>query len=207
MRCIVAHEMRLEAQRSRMSDVLYSNYGGVAGAGAGAGGGGDSGGDGGSIAGATKRIRTTRASRTALEGGVRETKRRERWFDAEVDFGAVMRTAGRTWAGMGWAGAGGSAEAEPEQTEYEKDTFAKGACVAGGSAMPGYGHIGSTMRSYQEVGYRVPGSNDVPNWQGFHHPHGLGQPPRHYDHDHDEEMLDAVSLVGSERDGEFEYED
>ena len=54
-----------------------------------------------------KKARTTRASRVALEGGVRESKRRDRWFDAHIDFDAVMRTAGRDWAGLGWRGAEG----------------------------------------------------------------------------------------------------
>lgn len=77
VRSIVAHEQVLETQRLRMSNLL------------GAGGTG-------------KRSRTTRASRVALEGGVRETKRRDRWFDSELDFGLVMATAGQDWAGMGW---------------------------------------------------------------------------------------------------------
>ncbi|KAG9191263.1 hypothetical protein G6011_09351 [Alternaria panax] len=83
IRSIVAHELILEEQRVRMSSVLNA-AGGIGG----------------------KRGRTTRASRVALEGGVRETKRRERWFDADVDFDAVMRTAGRDWAGMGWRSEG-----------------------------------------------------------------------------------------------------
>ncbi|KAF1832619.1 hypothetical protein BDW02DRAFT_554297 [Decorospora gaudefroyi] len=78
VRNIVAHEQVLEAQRIRMSTLL-------------------------SAGGTGKRARTTRASRAALEGGVRETKRRERWFDASLDFGAVMQTAGQ-WAGLGWKG-------------------------------------------------------------------------------------------------------
>jgi DNA polymerase III delta prime subunit len=81
VRSIVAHELKLEEQRVRMSSLLQTTNGG------GIGGG--------------KRGRTTRASRVALEGGVRETKRRERWFDADVDFDAVMRTGGREWAGLG----------------------------------------------------------------------------------------------------------
>ncbi|CAN9373928.1 unnamed protein product [Alternaria alternata] len=79
VRSIVAHELILEEQRVRMSSVL-NTAGGIGG----------------------KRGRTTRASRVALEGGIRETKRKEKWFDADVDFDAVMRTAGREWAGMGW---------------------------------------------------------------------------------------------------------
>ncbi|KAI0574042.1 AAA multi-domain protein [Pyrenophora tritici-repentis] len=85
VRSIVAHEQMLEDQRLRLGTLLT------------AGGNG-------------KRARTTRASRVALEGGVRETKRRDRWFEAGVDFEAVMRTAGECWAGMGWRGEGGDEE-------------------------------------------------------------------------------------------------
>jgi DNA polymerase III delta prime subunit len=77
VRSIVAHEQILETQRVRLSNLLS------------AGGNG-------------KRARTTRASRVALEGGVRETKRRDRWFEADVNFELVMATAGKEWAGMGW---------------------------------------------------------------------------------------------------------
>jgi DNA polymerase III delta prime subunit len=79
VRSIVAHEQILEAQRIRMSNLL-------------------------SAGGTGKRARTTRASRVALEGGVRETKRRDRWFDESLDFWAVMKTAGKEWAGLGWKG-------------------------------------------------------------------------------------------------------
>jgi DNA polymerase III delta prime subunit len=77
VRSIVAHEQILESQRIRLSNLLS------------AGGNG-------------KRARTTRASRVALEGGVRETKRRDRWFDSNLNFELVMRTAGKEWAGLGW---------------------------------------------------------------------------------------------------------
>jgi DNA polymerase III delta prime subunit len=77
VRSIVAHEQILETQRLRTSNLLS--------------GGGNG-----------KRARTTRASRVALEGGVRETKRRDRWFDAELSFEAVMATGGKEWAGLGW---------------------------------------------------------------------------------------------------------
>jgi DNA polymerase III delta prime subunit len=80
VRSIVAHEQVLEAQRIRISNLL-------------------------SAGGTGKRARTTRASRVAQEGGVRETKRRDRWFDPDLNFSAVMATAGE-WAGMGWKGEG-----------------------------------------------------------------------------------------------------
>ncbi|KAH7377776.1 hypothetical protein BKA66DRAFT_150644 [Pyrenochaeta sp. MPI-SDFR-AT-0127] len=79
IRSIVAHELTLDTQRIRLSSLLS------------AGGNG-------------KRARTTRASRVALEGGVRETKRRDRWFEADLNFELVMQTAGKEWAGLGWKG-------------------------------------------------------------------------------------------------------
>ena len=91
VRSIVAHEQMLEDQRLRLGSLL-------------------------TVGGTGKRARTTRASRVALEGGVRETKRRDRWFDAEVDFEAVMRTAG-DWAGMGWKGEGGDGDGDEETVE------------------------------------------------------------------------------------------
>ncbi|KAH7083665.1 hypothetical protein FB567DRAFT_529649 [Paraphoma chrysanthemicola] len=81
VRSIVAHEQLLESQRIRLSNLLSGG-------------------------GTGKRPRTTRASRVALEGGVRETKRRDRWFDKGLNFELVMATAGETWSGMGWKGEG-----------------------------------------------------------------------------------------------------
>lgn len=44
-----------------------------------------------------KRARTTRASRSALEGSLRSSTRRERWFNDVLDLGQVMRTGGEDW--------------------------------------------------------------------------------------------------------------
>ncbi|KAL5379842.1 hypothetical protein DPSP01_008124 [Paraphaeosphaeria sporulosa] len=79
VRSIVASELLIETQRIRLGNLLSE--------------GGRSG---------SKRQRTTRAARTALEGGSRDTKRRERWFGAEVNRTLVMGTAGDGWAGMGF---------------------------------------------------------------------------------------------------------
>ncbi|KAF2743232.1 P-loop containing nucleoside triphosphate hydrolase protein [Sporormia fimetaria CBS 119925] len=76
VRSIVSHELKLEAQRLRLSSLL-------------------------SEGGTRKRPRTTRASRVALEGGVRQTKRKERWFDKELNRELVMATAGKAWSGLG----------------------------------------------------------------------------------------------------------
>lgn len=87
VRSIVAHELDIEAQRIRLGSLL-------------------------SEGGRVKRGRTTRAARSAVEGGERQTKRRERWFHPDLNFELVMRTAGG-WAGMGWRDEG---EGEESQT-------------------------------------------------------------------------------------------
>ncbi|KAF2736577.1 P-loop containing nucleoside triphosphate hydrolase protein [Polyplosphaeria fusca] len=79
VRSIVAHELRLDAQRLRLGNLL-------------------------SEGGTGKRGRTTRASRVALEGGRRETKRRENWFDKDLNRTLAMGTAGDSWAGLGAVG-------------------------------------------------------------------------------------------------------
>ncbi|KAF2658885.1 P-loop containing nucleoside triphosphate hydrolase protein [Lophiostoma macrostomum CBS 122681] len=76
IRSIVSHELRLETQRIRLGNLL-------------------------SEGGKNKRPRTTRASRVALEGGTRDTKRRERWFDKDLNRSLVMATAGKAWSGLG----------------------------------------------------------------------------------------------------------
>lgn len=45
-----------------------------------------------------KRMRTTRAARSALEGGQRQLTRREKWFDhVELNLAAVLKTGGAHW--------------------------------------------------------------------------------------------------------------
>lgn len=67
VRCIVAHDQRLERLRSELS-------------------GGPQ----------VKRQRTTRAARAALEGGDKGTVRRDRWFSERLDIDTVLRT-GNAW--------------------------------------------------------------------------------------------------------------
>ncbi|KAF2838150.1 hypothetical protein M501DRAFT_993016 [Patellaria atrata CBS 101060] len=75
VRSIAAHDLRLDAERLRMSNLL-------------------------SVGGSSKKRRSTRAARSALEGGRRETMRRERWFNKSLNLNLVMATAGESWAGM-----------------------------------------------------------------------------------------------------------
>ncbi|OQN97386.1 hypothetical protein B0A48_16545 [Cryoendolithus antarcticus] len=45
----------------------------------------------------SKRSRTTRAARSALEGSQRSSTRRDRWFDKALDLEGVLATGGRDW--------------------------------------------------------------------------------------------------------------
>lgn len=47
-----------------------------------------------------KRMRTTRAALSALEGGSRATMRRDRYFAADLNPYLVMRTGGKSWDGL-----------------------------------------------------------------------------------------------------------
>ncbi|KAF1986588.1 P-loop containing nucleoside triphosphate hydrolase protein [Aulographum hederae CBS 113979] len=89
VRSIVDYDLKLEAERLRLSNLL-------------------------SVGGERKRIRTTRASRSALEGGRREVTRRERWFRKELDVKGVLGTGGKDWAGLR---CGGSLRGESREGE------------------------------------------------------------------------------------------
>ncbi|KAJ2978007.1 hypothetical protein NUW58_g7630 [Xylaria curta] len=49
-----------------------------------------------------KRMRTTRAALSALEGGSRATTRRERYFEADINPYLVLRTGGQGWEKLGY---------------------------------------------------------------------------------------------------------
>ncbi|KAF2432398.1 hypothetical protein EJ08DRAFT_131641 [Tothia fuscella] len=70
IRIIASYDLQLEEQRLKLSSLLS------------AGGRGP------------KKVRTTRASRSAAEGGKRENTRRERWFGKEVNLRRIMETGG-----------------------------------------------------------------------------------------------------------------
>ncbi|KAH0544365.1 hypothetical protein FGG08_001506 [Glutinoglossum americanum] len=73
VRTIVSHELHREEQQLKVSGLLSQ--------------GGRNG----------KKIRTTRASRSALVGGSRKSMRREKWFDGNVNTLMVLRTGGEGW--------------------------------------------------------------------------------------------------------------
>lgn len=78
VRSIINYDLHLEEQRERLSELLSLASSGTSRS--------------------SKRLRTTRASRSALEGGKRATTRREKWFTAkDLDFNTVLRTGGKDW--------------------------------------------------------------------------------------------------------------
>ncbi|MCJ1332181.1 hypothetical protein MMC10_008873 [Thelotrema lepadinum] len=74
VRSIVTYDVQLEQDRLRLSNILS---------------------EGGRPKG--KKLRTTRASRAALEGGNKASTRRERWFPTNLNFPLVLDTAGEGW--------------------------------------------------------------------------------------------------------------
>lgn len=48
------------------------------------------------------KMRTTRASRAALEGGHKQHVRRERWFPPETDFAMILQSGGQGWQDALW---------------------------------------------------------------------------------------------------------
>jgi len=74
VRSIVAYDGRLQQERTKMSNLL--SEGGRPG----------------------KKLRTTRAALSALEGGTRKTTRRERWFSGKVNPYHVMSTGLQSWS-------------------------------------------------------------------------------------------------------------
>lgn len=71
VRSIAAYDLDLEQRRARLDALLGGR--------------------------ANKRQRTTRAARSAFEGGQRATTRKERWFPKQINYEQVMKTAGQDW--------------------------------------------------------------------------------------------------------------
>ena len=70
VRAIIAFDQRLEQRRLELSGLVSQG---------------------------AKRVRTTRASRAALEGGNKATTRREQWFSARFNTKQVLATGGKNW--------------------------------------------------------------------------------------------------------------
>ncbi|KAK4250621.1 hypothetical protein C7999DRAFT_11621 [Corynascus novoguineensis] len=79
VRSIVAYDSHLQKQRVKLSSLV---------------------GQGGKGFKSSKRMRTTRAALSALEGGPRSTTRAERWFKADINPYLVAKTAGKGWGGF-----------------------------------------------------------------------------------------------------------
>lgn len=98
IRSIVTFEKDLQKQRQKLSSLMSQ--------------------------GGTKRMRNTRASHAALEGGSRSTTRRTKWFNSTLNDVLVMRTAGEGWADAvkvdrldSETGSGGSASSVSQTTK------------------------------------------------------------------------------------------
>ena len=79
-RSIVSYDIKLEDQRNKL-DLSLSQAGRNG-----------------------KRMRTTRASRAAMEGGSKQYTRRERWFPSNTDFARILQSGGRGWQEALWQG-------------------------------------------------------------------------------------------------------
>ena len=73
VRGIVAYDLFLQKQRLKLSNLISQGGRGP------------------------KRMRTTRASLSALEGGTRSSTRKERWFKADMNTDWVMHSSGEGW--------------------------------------------------------------------------------------------------------------
>ncbi|KAK8076598.1 hypothetical protein PG994_003870 [Apiospora phragmitis] len=94
VRSIVAYDQRLQKERLQRSNLL--SEGGKP----------------------KKRMRTTRAAMSALEGGTRASTRRERYFAADVNPILVMRTGGEGWASI----AAAAVEGEEQQQQSSRSS-------------------------------------------------------------------------------------
>ncbi|RJE22742.1 hypothetical protein PHISCL_04921 [Aspergillus sclerotialis] len=90
IRAIVAFDLRLEKHRIQLSGLLSQGSTGA------------------------KRVRTTRASRAALEGGNKSYTRKERWFPPDMNPAQVLATGNREWQDrllqLGYFGVGTTGE-------------------------------------------------------------------------------------------------
>ncbi len=78
VRSIIFYDMKLEEHRLQLNSLLAQN--------------GRNG----------KRMRTTRASHAALEGGNKAHTRREKWFPVESNFTLILQSGGDGWQELAW---------------------------------------------------------------------------------------------------------
>jgi DNA polymerase III delta prime subunit len=72
VRFIAQYDLSLEQQRAKLGEIMGEGH-------------------------KSKRARTTRAARSALEGSQRGNTRRERWFTKDLDLDAILATGGKDW--------------------------------------------------------------------------------------------------------------
>jgi DNA polymerase III delta prime subunit len=72
VRSIAQYDLSLEQQRAKLGEIMGEGH-------------------------KSKRARTTRAARSALEGSQRGNTRRERWFTKDLDLDAILATGGKNW--------------------------------------------------------------------------------------------------------------
>jgi DNA polymerase III delta prime subunit len=72
VRSIAQYDLSLEQQRAKLGEIMGEGH-------------------------KSKRARTTRAARSALEGSQRGNTRRERWFTKDLDLDAILATGGKDW--------------------------------------------------------------------------------------------------------------
>ena len=97
VRSIVSYDLRLEEQRRLLSSLL-SHPGQN-----------------------SKRQRTTRASRAALEGGRKAHTRRERWFPENTNFDSVLQFGGKGWQDIALKQAMAAAEQSEDRADMDGD--------------------------------------------------------------------------------------
>ena len=91
VRSIVFYDLKLEEHRLRLNSILAQD--------------GRNG----------KKMRTTRASHAALEGGSKANTRREKWFPVESNFSLILQTGGDGWQEIAWQKALDRANVDPGQ--------------------------------------------------------------------------------------------
>ncbi|KAK8123596.1 hypothetical protein PG999_003514 [Apiospora kogelbergensis] len=106
VRSIVAYDQRLQEERLQRSN-LFSEGGQAP----------------------KKRMRTTRAALSALEGGSRASTRRERYFaESNVNPELVLRTGGEDWASIAAAAASGGEEQQQQQPPQSRSRSSSEDC-------------------------------------------------------------------------------
>lgn len=98
VRSIVYSDMKLEEHRLQLSSLLAQN--------------GRNG----------KRMRTTRASHAALEGGSKAHTRRERWFPGDTDIKLILQSGGIGWQELAWKRTLEEREMDSKQDPFKSST-------------------------------------------------------------------------------------